>query len=279
MVSAPMTTQSVSLPGTLSSAVTVGGDNSIDVGITNSSVFEMANISADRSSYSPLRGITFPYPVASLASDMSNNDIVAIDDPVTTATRMYYVTPAPAETHIVNANANSGQAIFTGNDYVQVRSYAGNAADGLCIYSTTTCSSIKGGNQNVVEGIAIDGGKNLWIAESADAGVLQVPVNNPGGTGAGIYLNSSGANNIPANELRHNSAANGGGTATAPAPYGIAVDATGNVWVSNAGCATNDCVPGSFTLTEIVGAGYPTITPVSAQITSGTNLVGTEPTN
>jgi hypothetical protein len=275
MVSAPMTTQSVSLPGTLSNALTVGGDNSIDVGITNSSVFEMANISADRSSYSPLRGITFPYPVASLASDMSNNDIVAIDDPVTTATRMYYVTPAPAETHIVNANANSGQAIFTGNDYVQVRSYAGNAADGLCIYSTTACSSIKGGNQNVVEGIAIDGGKNLWIAESADAGVLQVPVNNPGGTGAGIYLNSSGANNIPANEFLHGN--NNGGTATAP--YGIAVDATGNVWVSNAGCATNDCVPGSFTLTEIVGAGYPTITPVSAQITSGTNLVGTEPTN
>jgi hypothetical protein len=275
MDTAPMTTQSVSLPGTLSSAVTVGGDDSIDVGITNSSTYEEANISADRSSYSPLRGISFPFPVASLASDMSNNDIVAIDDPVTTATRMYYVTPAPTETHVVNANANSGQAIFTGNDYVQVRSYAGSAADGLCIYSTSTCSSIKGGNQNVVEGIAIDGGKNLWIAESADAGVLQVPVNNPSGTGAAIYLNGSGANNIPANEFLHGSG--NGGTATAP--YGIAVDATGNVWVSNAGCNTNDCAPGSFTLTEIVGAGYPTITPVSAQITSGTNLVGTEPTN
>jgi hypothetical protein len=55
------------------------------------------------------------------------------------------------------------------------------------------------------------------------------------------------------------------------------VDVVGNVWVTNAGCAVNDCAPGSFTLTEIVGAGFPTITPVSAQITSG-NLVGTEPT-
>jgi hypothetical protein len=61
------------------------------------------------------------------------------------------------------------------------------------------------------------------------------------------------------------------------APYGVGIDATGNVWVTNAGCSVNDCVPGTFTLTEIVGAGFPTITPVSAQITSG-NLVGTEPT-
>jgi hypothetical protein len=271
---APMTTQSVSLPGTLSNAVTVGADDRISVGITNSSLFELANISADRSSYSPLRGITFPFSVASLASDMSDNDIVAIDDPVTTAMRMYYVTTAPAETRIVNANANSGQAIFTGNDYVQVRSYAGNAKDGLCIFSTALCYSFRGGPTNVAEGIAIDGGKNLWIAESANAGILQVPVNNPTGTDAGIYLNSSGASNVPTNEFLHGS--NNGGTATAP--YGVAVDATGNVWISNAGCNTNDCAPGSFTLTEIVGAGYPTINPVSAQITSGTNLVGTEPT-
>lgn len=59
-------------------------------------------------------------------------------------------------------------------------------------------------------------------------------------------------------------------------PYGIGVDVVGNVWVTNAGCNTTNCTPGPFTLTEIIGAGYPTITPVSAQITNG-NLVGTEP--
>ena len=61
-------------------------------------------------------------------------------------------------------------------------------------------------------------------------------------------------------------------------PYGIGVDATGNVWMSNAGCNVTGCTPGNFTLTEIVGAAAPTITPVSAQITSG-NLVGTPPTH
>lgn len=275
LTAAPTTTESVALPGTISTSLSVGGDDRISVGLTLGAVFEMANISPDRASYSVLPGISFPFPTASLAGDTSNGNVVGIDDPVTTAMRMYYVDSTPAETHIVNANANSGQTLFTGNDDVQVRSYAGNAKDGLCIKSTATCSNFGGGPTNVAEGIAIDGGKNLWVAESKSGSVLQVPVNNPTGTGAGIYLNSSGANNIPTNELIHGN--NNGGTATTP--YGVAVDATGNVWLSNAGCTVNDCAPGSFTLTEIVGAGFPTINPVSAQITSGTNLVGTEPTN
>ena len=48
--------------------------------------------------------------------------------------------------------------------------------------------------------------------------------------------------------------------------------------MTNAGCNTTGCTPGNFTLTEIVGAAGPTITPVSAQITGG-NLVGTRPPN
>jgi len=104
--------------------------------------------------------------------------------------------------------------------------------------------------------------------------VLQIPVNNPGATDGAVYLNSNGNNNVPNNEFLHG--ASNGGTATAP--FGIGVDAVGNVWVTNAGCNVANCTPGTFTLTEIVGAGYPTITPVSAQITNG-NLVGTLPTN
>ncbi len=101
-----------------------------------------------------------------------------------------------------------------------------------------------------------------------------MPVNNPGGALGDVYQNSNGNNNVPNNEFLHGT----GNGATATAPYGIGIDATGNVWVTNAGCNVSDCVPGSFTLTEIVGAAFPTITPVSAQITSG-DLVGTEPTH
>jgi hypothetical protein len=276
LVSAPTTTETVSLPGITSNSLTVGGDDRINVGITNGSTFELANISADRSSFSLDRGITFPFEVSSIAGDIADGDAVTIVNPTTTQMRSYYVSAAPAETDIVNSNDDSGQVIYTGNDYISVRSFsgAGNNNDALCIYSQARCFNLQGVTKNSGEGLAIDGGKNLWVAESNDGGILQVPVNNPGGTLGSIYLNSSGANNVPNNEFLHG--AGNGGTATTP--YGIGVDATGNVWVTNAGCNTNDCVPGSFTLTEIVGAGFPTITPVSAQITSG-NLVGTEPTH
>jgi hypothetical protein len=276
LTSAPMTTQTVSLPSTLSNSLTVGGDNRVNVGLTNGSTFELANISADRSSYSVVRGITFPFPVASMAGDIADGDAVTIDNPTTTQMRSYYVSAAPAATDIVNSNDNSGQVIYTGNDYISVRSFSGtgNNNDALCIYSQARCFNLQGATKNSGEGLVIDGGKNLWMAEANNGGIVQVPVNNPGASLGDVYQNASGANNIPNNEFLHGTG--NGGTATMP--FGIGVDATGNVWVSNAGCNIADCIPGSFTLTEIVGAGFPTITPVSAQITSG-NLVGTEPTH
>jgi hypothetical protein len=276
MTSSPMSAVSFSLPNTTTNSVTIGGDNRVNVGLTAGSVFTAAVLSPDRSSYSQQTSVSFPFQVASFAGDTSNGVAATITNPTTTQMRSYYVTAAGAINQIVNSNDTAGQVIFTGNDYISVRSFsgAGNNNDGLCIYSRARCSNIKGGNQNAIKGIAIDGGQNLWIAESGNSGILQVPINSPGASGGAVYLNSSGGNNVPANELLHGT--NDGATATSP--YGIGVDATGNVWVTNAGCAVNDCVPGTFTLTEIVGGGFPTITPVSAQITSG-NLVGTKPTH
>lgn len=276
LTSAPMTTQTVSLQGTQSNSVTVGADDRINVGILNASTNELANISADRSAYAAIPGVSFVFPVASVAGDTSNGDGVSISNPSTTQMRDYYVLsnpPTTTSTEIVTANANGAQVIYTGNDDIAVRSYAGNAADGICIFSLSKCSNLQGAPHNAAQGLAIDGGKQLWIASSGDGGVFQIPVNNPAGARGAVYLNSNGNNNAPNNEFLHGTS--NGGTATAP--YGIGIDAVGNVWVTNAGCNTNGCTPGNFTLTEIVGAGYPTITPVSAQITSG-NLVGTEPT-
>jgi len=277
LTSAPMTTQSVSLPGAPSNSVTVGADDRLNVGITNVATYELATIAADRSSFAAIPGVSFVFPVASVADEINNSVAVSISNPTTTQMRDYHVTPGPPTTtvtQIATANANGAQVIYTGNDDIGVRSYAGNAADGLCIFSRSACSNLQGAPHNAAQGIAIDGGKNLWIASSGDAGVFQVPVNNPAGAGGAIYLNSNGANNVPNNEFLHG--ASDGGTATAP--FGIGIDATGNVWVTNAGCNVANCTPGSFTLTELVGAGFPTITPVSAQITNG-NLVGTEPTH
>ena len=277
LTTTPAMTEMVSLPGTLSTGLTVGGDDRINVGVSVGSTYETANVSADRTGYAILPGITFAFPVASLAGDINDDYGVSSSNPTTTQTRGYYVTtssPASVTQFTGNVNANGAQIIYTGNDDILIRSYAGNAADGLCIMSLAACANFQGAPHEAAQGLAIDGGKQLWVAESGNGGVLQIPVNNPGATDGAVYLNSNGNNNVPNNEFLHG--ASNGGTATAP--FGIGVDAVGNVWVTNAGCNVANCTPGTFTLTEIVGAGYPTITPVSAQITNG-NLVGTLPTN
>jgi hypothetical protein len=276
LVAAPATTQTASLPNTVSNALTVGGDNRINVGITNASLYELANISADRTTYTLTPGITYSFPVTSMAGDRNDGDALSITSAGTTQMRSYYVTASPpSSTQFVVANDDSGQVIYIGNDFLAVRSYSGvgNANDGLCIFSGS-CHNFRGGLQNTAKGMVIDGARNLWVAERAVGGVLQVPVNDPDASGGAIYVNPNG-NNVPNNEFLHGT--DNGGTATLPC--GIGIDVTGNVWMTNAGCTTTGCTPGSFLLTEIIGAATPTITPISAQITSGTNLVGTEPTN
>jgi hypothetical protein len=276
LVTAPMTTQAVSLPNTVSNALTVGGDNRINVGITNSSLYELANISADRSSYALTPGIAYSFPVTSMAGDRNDGDALSITSAGTTQMRSYYVTASPpSSTQFVVANDDSGQVIYIGNDFLAVRSYSGvgNANDGLCIFSGS-CHNFRGGLQNTAKGMVIDGARNLWVAERAVGGVLQIPVNDPDASGGAVYLNPNG-NNVPNNEFLHGT--DNGGTATLPC--GIGIDVTGNVWMTNAGCTTTGCTPGSFMLTEIIGAATPTITPISAQIANGANLVGTEPTN
>ncbi len=274
LTTSPTLTESVAFPNTTSQSLTIGGDNRVNVGITNSSNYEMANISADRSSYSLASGVKFVFPVASMAGDTSNGDAVTATDNTTTAMRYYYVTSAPASTQIGTANDDSGQVIFTGNDDIAVRSYSGsgNASDGLCIYSLKACYPFLTAASQTVrpKGWRSTGPGSSGLPGRPWAVCLEVPVNNPSATGGAVYLNSSGALNIPNKLLLHNG--NDGETATAPMPYGLGVDDAGNVWMTNAGCNTIDCTPGAFTLTEIVGAAYPTITPVSAQITSG-NLV------
>ena len=277
LISAPTTTQSESLPRTVSTSLTVTGDGLIGVGVTVGELFSIATIPADRSSYSLISEISFPYRAASMAGDVNNGGAVAVSSPTTTQMQNVYVSSTGGVTTIVSAkNTYSGQVIYTGNDFVSIRSAPtkGSSNDGLCIYSTATCYSIHGGTKNALQGMAIDGHKDLWVTESGNGGLLQVPENNPTASFGSVYVDPTGGN-VSANEFLHGL----GNGSTMPLPYGIGVDATGNLWVTNAGCTEDGCTPGSFTLTEIVGAGFPTITPISAQIPNGTNLVGTEPTN
>jgi streptogramin lyase len=277
LTTSPTLTKSVAFPSTTSQAVTIGADDRVNVGITNAGKYELANISADRTGYSLASGVTFAFPVVSMAGDNSDGDAVDVDDPSTARFRDYYVTSPPSVTQVAAGSAFAGQAIFTGNDHIAVRSYtpSGTNNEALCIYSVNACYNLAGGLNEGAKGLAIDGAGQLWLAESMDGGLVQVPVNIPANSGGLVYLNPNSTSNIYFHLFLHNG--NDGDPDTAPTPYGIGVDDAGNVWMTNAGCTTVDCTPGTFTLTEVVGAAYPTITPVSAQITSG-NLVATEPT-
>lgn len=274
----PSLTQSVSFPNVFSNALTIGEDDSIDLGVTNGSTYTIGDITPDRSGYSVAPTISLAAPASSIATDISGTNGVLTTNFINTKLWGYDVTGGVA-TQQFTSNDDGGQLIYTGNDFIGTRPFSGggNANDGLCIFSQGKCFGItKDSNQGGAFGIAIDGNSNLWFTESLVDGVVNVPIATPGANKGAVYLNAN--NRVPSNEYLHDGQASGVNTSTLTRPYGIGIDIEGNVWISNAGCTTTNCAPGSFTLTEIVGAAAPTITPVSAQITSGTNLVGTEPT-
>jgi hypothetical protein len=278
----PATTESFTLTGGFSSALTIAKDNSINVGIayfgTNN---EMAKISATRTTYTVQSGTSVTYPIISVTADVSGNSGVATTNTSSLQLTDYLISSSGTVTQEVNSNKDgSGQIIYTGNDFIGTRPFSqsnsgvSTKADGICIFSESHCYKIKGTTQNAPVGIAIDGAKSLWLPESLDAGVLQVtPTGTGGDPKGGVYLNSGGG--VPNNEFLHDSA-NGGALLT---PYGVAIDKEGNVWISNATCTFTGCLPTvtspTFTLTEIIGVAAPTVTPVSGQVEFG--LTGTEP--
>ena len=140
----------------------------------------------------------------------------------------------------------------------------------LCNYGyggTGTCftSPVKLSTPQAVES---DGDDNIWVANSGNASVSTLvdrPASNGSTYTAADYQRTSTVPYI-------HDLANGG---TMTSPYGLAIDQSGNVWVSNAGCVSTDgtvCSPGPFVLTELIGAGAPTITPLAlVEIDNGTN--------
>jgi DNA-binding beta-propeller fold protein YncE len=101
-------------------------------------------------------------------------------------------------------------------------------------------------------GIAVDGGNHIWTANASTYGVSE--------------LDDSG------NVLSPNYGFIG--TVASPAaaamvfPEAVAIDEAGNVWVANFGYTGSPAVAAS--ITELVGAGTPTLTPIEAATIAGT---------
>lgn len=260
-----------SLPGTTSTSVTVAYDNSIRFGIVAADGLPaLAEVPNTKDSYSEVPGTEIPngggFIPSSIAGDVQGGIAIAGQELSTPTTYDLYRAPNGGVTFITYQTfQDAGQVVFTGNDYVGTRGGYNYGADGICIWSSQGCYALANDAIRHPSSMVLDGMSSLWMTDSHTQTIEQIPFTN------GTYLNSSNQ----ANNIVYTHDANNG--STLPAPGGIAVDGLGNVWVSNAGCNTTGCTPGTFVLSQIIGAGAPTITPVSLPVVVDSYQAGTLP--
>jgi streptogramin lyase len=107
----------------------------------------------------------------------------------------------------------------------------------------TLVANYTGGGLNTPQGVAIDGLGNVWVANTG-------PAATPGNSVT--ELNNSGAAFSPSTGFI-------GGAMSSP--FSLAIDGSGNVWVSN---------NNSSSVTEIVGAAAPVVTPLALAVKNAT---------
>jgi hypothetical protein len=134
------------------------------------------------------------------------------------------------------------------------------ALNAYCSAILAACDSPAG--LNGPEGVSIDGGGEVWFANSGNASIYPLVITYKGGV---AYS--------PLSDIDYLHDAVDGNTMTQP--IGIAVDRGGNIWVSNANCTGSADTTCAFTLSEVFGTAFATFTPLSVQ---AARLQGTQPT-
>jgi streptogramin lyase len=136
--------------------------------------------------------------------------------------------------------ATDAVAVTGATGHIWTANYSSSSVSELEIESngsaTVVSTGYTGGGLNHPNGIAVDGAGNVWVANHAGNTVTELEgaaSANPGQT----ITTSAGY----------------GADASLREPYGIAIDASGNVWVTNFGLST---------ITQFLGAGTPVKTPL-----------------
>ena len=193
---------------------------------------------------------------------------------------------SPANGYPDDITNGQGVAIdIAGNVWLTGGNGTGNKVGQLTGSTGALITAYTGAGLDVPLGIAIDNSNNVWISndgnntlsEFTSNGVAISPttgytgggLNNPGGVaidGAGKIWISDGSGSAL-------SEFNSSGTPISPSagftggamnvPDGVAIDGAGNVWTPNAG---------GQSLTEFIGAATPVVTPLVANLTTGTKL-------
>ncbi len=164
---------------------------------------------------------------------------------------------------------------------------ADSGGNGIAVLSNSGApipgSPYTGGGINGPFAIAIDSSGGAWIANRLGSSLSRLtsfgdPVAGSPYYGAGlnapidmavdglgnVWLVNSGSNTISEflSNGRPQSGGTGYGSSALTNPFRLALDRSGNIWVANLGSQT----AGQGTITEIVGAAAPVVTPVSIAI-------------
>jgi sugar lactone lactonase YvrE len=181
-------------------------------------------------------GTSLAFPVA-LAVDSSHNAWVA-NQSANTITKIS--ADGSTATVITCCDGASGIATDQSNN-VWVANYYGDSVSEVSSSGVVLLNGITGGGVLHPQGIAVDGAGTVWVANYRGNSISEI---------------SGASSATPGTFL---SPASGFGTdASLLEPYGLALDASGNVWVSNYG---ND------TVTQFVGVATPIKTPFAGPTT------------
>jgi len=160
------------------------------------------------------------------------------------------------------ASGGAATGLYDSTSNVQESVIALPVLNSLCSFLDAACSAVPEYLQGP-QGVAFDGRNELWFANSANGSIFSVDQS----------YSSSGGSSFPFfSDRPYLHGAGYGGTMIKP--IGIAVDRAGNVWTSNATCASTTDTTCVYTLSEVLGIGYSTITPLSGQ---AARLQGNEP--
>ncbi len=179
-------------------------------------------------------GTSLAFPVA-LAFDSDHNLWVANQGGLLPVTE---VSADGSKVTNFNCDCNGASGVATdqsGN--VWIANYYGNSVSEVDTCGTLKLDAATGGGLQRPQGIAVDGAGTVWVANYQ-----------------GNSLSELGGSSSAATSTFLSPATGFGADASLLAPYGLAIDASGNLWVTNSG---------KNTLTQFIGVAAPVKTPLA----------------